>query len=236
MSDNNRILTAGAVAAAGLMIAGGAAAAQAATSTAPAATGYGSTPGYGAPPGYGDGRGRGGHEHTTVTGDEATRVKEAVKAKDSAVTVEQVLKDPDGSYDVIGTKAGQRVMVEVSKDLKTVEVHTGGRGGPGGRGGKGLRGGNHTAASASETTQVKAAVKAKDSTITVEQVMKDEDGSFDAMGTKAGQRVMAEVSKDLKTVDVRTGGRGGHGRHAGQPGQTPAPSTSGAASPAGYAV
>ncbi|WP_286967166.1 MULTISPECIES: hypothetical protein [Arsenicicoccus] len=56
------------------------------------------------------------------------------------------------------------------------------------------------------------------------------------MGTKAGQRVMAEVSKDLKTVDVRTGGRGGHGRHAGQPGQTPAPSTSGAASPAGYAV
>lgn len=136
MSDNNRILTAGAVAAAGLMIAGGAAAAQAATSTAPAATGYGSTPGYGAPPGYGDGRGRGGHEHTTVTGDEATRVKEAVTAKDSAVTVEQVLKDPDGSYDVIGTKAGQRVMVEVSKDLKTVEVRTGGRGGHGRHGGQ----------------------------------------------------------------------------------------------------
>ena len=142
MSDNNRILTAGAVVAAGLMIAGGAAAAQAATSTTPAATGYGAQPGYGvqpgygAQPGYGDGRRHGGHDHTTVTGDEAAKVRAAVKAKDATLTVEQVRKDPDGSYDAMGTKAGQHVMVEVSKDLATVEVRTGGPGGHGGHGGR----------------------------------------------------------------------------------------------------
>ena len=80
------------------------------------------------------GFGRGGHDHTAVTGAEATKVTAAVTAKDSTVKVERVMKDPDGSYDVIGTKDGARVMVEVSVDLKTVEVRTGM--GPGGRGGK----------------------------------------------------------------------------------------------------
>ena len=49
---------------------------------------------------------------------------DAVKAKDSAVTVQSVRKDPDGSYDVLGTKGGEQVMVEVSADLKTIEVRT----------------------------------------------------------------------------------------------------------------
>ena len=71
-------------------------------------------------------RGRGGHAHTEVTGDEATKVTKAVTTTDSAVTVESVRKDPDGSYDVMGTKSGERVMVEVSADLKSVEVRTGG--------------------------------------------------------------------------------------------------------------
>jgi len=47
----------------------------------------------------------------------------AVKAKDSAVTVTSVRMDPDGSYDVFGTKAGANVMLEVSKDLKEVTLH-----------------------------------------------------------------------------------------------------------------
>lgn len=87
--------------------------------------------------------GRGGHEHTEVTGEEATKVTAAVTAQDSAITVEQVRKDPDGSYDVLGTKAGSPVMVEVSADLATVEVRTGGpgrggrRGGPRGESGRG---------------------------------------------------------------------------------------------------
>ena len=62
-------------------------------------------------------RGRGGHAHTEVTGDEATKVTKAVTTTDSAVTVQSVRKDPDGSYDVMGTKNGERVMVEVSAYL-----------------------------------------------------------------------------------------------------------------------
>ena len=63
---------------------------------------------------------------TPVTGTELANVKAAVKAKDSAVTVTSVRKDPDGSYDVFGTKAGANVMLEVSKDLKTITTNTGG--------------------------------------------------------------------------------------------------------------
>jgi hypothetical protein len=67
-----------------------------------------------------------------VTGAELTQVTNAVKAKDSAVTVTRAQKDPDGSYDVFGTKAGAQVMFEVSKDLKTITQNTfGGRQGNG---------------------------------------------------------------------------------------------------------
>jgi len=77
----------------------------------------------------------GGHEHTSVTGDEADKVIAAVKAKDSSVEVTEVQKDPDGSYDVMGTKDGQPVRFEVSADLATVTEAQGGLGGPGGHGG-----------------------------------------------------------------------------------------------------
>ena len=66
-----------------------------------------------------DGSGGAGQD-TPVTGDEATKVAAAVTAKDSAVTVQSVRKDPDGSYDVLGTKAGATVMFDVSADLATV--------------------------------------------------------------------------------------------------------------------
>ena len=152
-----------AASAAGLLIAGGGAIAYAATgdstsTTTPTSTASSSTSsglpsldngqganngqtGQQAPQGgmgrggMGDGQGMGGHAHTAVTGDELTKIKDAIKAKDSAVTVTQVMKDEDGSYDAFGTKDGQMVRVEVSADLKTVEV---GQGGPGmGRGGMG---------------------------------------------------------------------------------------------------
>jgi hypothetical protein len=88
------------------------------------APGY-AAPGYGGPgDGCGHGRGGGGSADTLVTGAEAKQVTDAVKAKDSAVTVTGVRKDPDGSYDVLGTKAGAQVMFEVSKDLKTITENT----------------------------------------------------------------------------------------------------------------
>ncbi len=79
--------------------------------------------------------GPGGPQDTPLTGAELAKVTSAVKAKDSSVSVQSVRQDPDGSYDVLGTKDGAPVMLEVSKDLKTVTVGPGGHpGGPGDRG------------------------------------------------------------------------------------------------------
>ena len=84
------------------------------------------------------GRGHGHHGHhrgTEVTGTALTGVKNAVKAKDSGVTVEKVYKESDGTYRAFGTKAGAHVRIDVSKDLKTVTVTAGKPGGPGGHDG-----------------------------------------------------------------------------------------------------
>jgi hypothetical protein len=117
----------------GAGVAGGAAIASAATTKTGTQTPYGG-PGGGPEggPGYGPGRagpGEAPHQHTAVTGAALTKVTAKVLAKDAGVTVKQVLKDPDGSYDVFGTKAGKPVMLEVSKDLATVTERTGPPGG-----------------------------------------------------------------------------------------------------------
>ena len=109
-------------------------------SLAGAATKGSSDQAYGeGPRGWGGGQAPGGEggpsagsQDAAVTGSEKTKVTDAVKAKDSSVTVQGVRKDPDGSYDVFGTKGGAPVMLEVSKDLKTITENTGGHGGPGG--------------------------------------------------------------------------------------------------------
>ena len=74
----------------------------------------------------GEGFGGAPHQHTQVLGDELATVKAAVKAKDADVTVLGVRKDPDGSYDVLGKRDDRPVMLEVSKDLKTITERTGG--------------------------------------------------------------------------------------------------------------
>src|SRR3954452_20963247 len=116
---NNKVLTgiAAVVAAAGLI--GTGAALSNAASTTPTATAT-SQNGSVNP-----------NNDTPVTGAELSKVTAAVKANDSSVTVTSVRRDPDGSYDVFGTKAGADVMLEVSKDLKTITTggHGGGHGG-----------------------------------------------------------------------------------------------------------
>ena len=212
---------AGIAAATGIVIAAASFANASATNTPSTPAGY--ALGYGqqgnAPRGgaMGD-RGPMGN-HTPVTGTELAKVTAAVKAKDSTVTVTSAQKDEDGSYDVFGTRSGSPVRVEVSKDLKTVTVETGGPGGGRMHGGMGGPGGNHTAVTGAELTKVTAAVKAKDSAVTVTSVRKDEDGSYDVLGTKAGSPVMLEVSKDLKAITTHTGGPGGHGPDGDRPGQ-----------------
>src|SRR3982751_5465683 len=94
-----------AAAAAGVVL-GGSAIANAATSTSGTATTTTAT----AAAATGDADGTGSESaDTPVTGDDLAKVAAAVKAKDAAVTVTSVQKDPDGSYDVSGTKAGAKV-------------------------------------------------------------------------------------------------------------------------------
>jgi hypothetical protein len=216
---------------AAIVVGGSALANAAARSTGAAgAAGYGA-PGYGAPGYGGDGGrghgwgGQGASADTAVTGAELTKVTAAMKTKDSAVTVTSVQKDADGSYDVYGTKAGAQVAYDVSADLTTFTARTGGPGGDR-RGGHGGPAG--TPASAAETKQVTDALKAKDAAVTITTVWKDDDGSFDALGTKAGTQVKFEVSKDLKTITENTftghQGRGPQGNQGGQPEQAPTPS------------
>ncbi|WP_250007930.1 hypothetical protein [Actinoplanes sp. M2I2] len=181
-------------AAAGLVILGGATLADAATKTSATS----STPnGYGHP---------GASNDTPVTGDELAKVTAAVKAKDSAVTVTNVRKNSEGSYRVFATKAGAPVMYKVSADLKTITERQGGHRG----GGRGEAAG--TAVTGDELAKVTAAVKVKEPAVTVSVVRKDSDGSYHVLGTKAGNRVMYEVSADLTTVTERHGEerRGGY--------------------------
>ena len=119
MRSNKLVTGAAAVIAAGALIGTGAALSGAATGTATPSPSATTSPSAGQP---------GGHAHTPVTGDELARVTAAVKAKDSSVTVTVVQKDPDGSYDVDGTKAGAPIRFDVSADLKTITARTGGKG------------------------------------------------------------------------------------------------------------
>ncbi|WP_432994723.1 hypothetical protein [Dactylosporangium sp. CA-233914] len=145
---------------------------------------------------------RGGHDRrgsndTAVTGDELAKVTAAMKAKDSGVTVTGVRKDSDGSYDVVGTKDGAKIFYDVSADLKTFTLHTGG-----GKGGRGEWKG--TAVTGDELAKVTAAMKAKDSSVTVTRVRKHSDGTYAVLGTKDGAKVFYKVSADLTTFTQNT--------------------------------
>lgn len=208
MAEKKTLATAASVAVAGLVVAAGATAAIQANASTPKPT-NGSNYGYGSPAGYGQ---QGDHQRgtrgTEVTGTELAKVKAAVVAKYPKVTVEHVMKDSSGAYHVMGTNGSTRVGYDVSKDLKTITVdqHQGGKGGQHG-----------TPVTGTELTKVTAAVKAKDSAVTVQRVTKDSDGSYDVFGTKSGSQVMFEVSKDLKTITQNT--NAGHQGQAQQGGE-----------------
>lgn len=99
--------------------------------------------------------------HTTVTGDEAAEVIAAVEATDSTVTIETVRKDPDGSYDALGTKDGERIAFDVSTDLATVTERTGRPG----HGGKGPGGCDDETTSTDDPTSDDAAAQATSASV-----------------------------------------------------------------------
>jgi hypothetical protein len=122
------------------MVVGGAAIASADETGADATGSYGLAGQAGEDRGEGYGPGPGGHEHEEVTGSELADVEDAVAGFDSTIDVEGVMKDEDGSYDVMGTRDGSPVVLEVSADLGTISERAGdgprmrGRGGHGGLG------------------------------------------------------------------------------------------------------
>lgn len=154
MALNKFAIAASSLAAAGL-IAGGATFAYAENT----ATASPSTQATASAPAAGQGQGdrtQGGaqaSQDTPVTADEAQKVIDAVKAKDSTATITEVRKDPDGTYDALGTKAdGSRAFYDVSTDLATITENTAGAGGQVGRGGPGGQAGG-TSADASGAAQ-----------------------------------------------------------------------------------
>lgn len=132
MNPKKLALGAASVLAAGAIIGGGAALASADPTPSASASASGASADRGSASGTaGQGRQMGG-THTDVTGDEAQKVIDAVKAKDSSATIDTVRKDPDGSYDALGTTSdGAKVMFEVSADLATITQGQGGSGRPG---------------------------------------------------------------------------------------------------------
>jgi hypothetical protein len=143
------------VVAAGVIAAGGAAVANSTSSSSTTASSAGSAQngalgqapgatgqnGIGTPPGgqsgpSGSARGNGGMPGggmgAEVTGDVATKVKAAVAAKDSSLTVDHVLKLTDGSYLALAMKSNAPVMYAVSSDLGTVTLQQAPTGGLGG--------------------------------------------------------------------------------------------------------
>jgi hypothetical protein len=145
---------------------------------------------------------------TAVTGTTADKVKAAVEAKYSNVKITTVRKDADGSYDALGTDAsGNPVFYDVSADLATITAGGGGMGHGGGPGGI-----QDTPVTGTAASNVKAAVTAAHSGVTITTVRKDPDGSYDALGTdSSGNQVFYDVSADLKTITANAGHARGYG-------------------------
>ena len=210
MSVKKLGLAVAAAAAVGAFVLGGTALADATAESSPA-------PGVSGAPHGGPGGGHFRGDHTAVTGDELAEVTAAVQAKYSAVTVERAFKGPDGSYLVLGARADERTLLEVSADLATITERPRGFG----RGHRGGPGAAHAAVAGDELAKVTAAVRGKDSAVTVERVVKAPDGSYRALGTKAGEHVRYRVSADLAIVTEGPTGRFGRGDHR----PVPVPST-----------
>lgn len=79
-----------------------------------------------------------------LTGDTATKVTAAAKAKEPTATIERVETDSDGVYEAHMVRAdGTHIIVQIDASYAVTNVQemgAGGPGGPGGRGGNGAQG------------------------------------------------------------------------------------------------
>jgi uncharacterized membrane protein YkoI len=166
-----------------------------------AATGSGSGSSTSGSASTGDRAGR--PNETALTGDTATKVKEAALAKVPG-TVLRAETDEGGVYEAHVRKAdGTEVEVKVGKDFAVTAVDEhGGRGGRHGGPGGGGPGGGETALTGDTAAKVKAAALAKvDGTVL--RVESDRGGVYEAHVRKAdGTEVEVKVGKDFAVTAV----------------------------------
>jgi uncharacterized membrane protein YkoI len=151
----------------------------------------------------------------TLSGDTATKVKEAALAKVPG-TVLRVESDQGGVYEAHIRKAdGTEVEVKVDKDFKVTATEERGPGGPGGHGGghggRGGPGGGEKALTGDTAAKVEKAATAKVAG-TVLRVESDNGGVYEAHIRKSdGTEVEVKVDKSFNVTDVQ--------EHAGPPAQ-----------------
>jgi uncharacterized membrane protein YkoI len=155
--------------------------------------------------------GSGTVKETELTGDTATKVKDAVLAANAGATVDRMETEGDGSavYEAHITKTdGTHATVKLDADFTVTATETGGKGGHGGG-----KGGNETELTGDTATQVKDAVLAANAGATVDRMETEGDGSavYEAHITKTdGTHATVKLDADFTVTATETGGRGGH--------------------------
>jgi hypothetical protein len=158
---------------------------------------------------------------TPLTGDVADRVRAAALAKYPGATIERVETDSDGDYEAhLTTKAGEHLVVEVSKAYAVTGTEQGRPGGHDGRGPGGPGPGPaETPLTGTVADKVRAAALAKYPGATIERLETDSDGDYEAhLTTKAGEHLVVEVDKAYAVTGTEQGGRG-HGGPGGPGGR-----------------
>ncbi len=143
---------------------------------------------------------------TALTGDTATKVKDAVLAANAGATVENMTTEDDSSaaYEAHITRAdGTHATVKLDTNFAITANETGGRGG---------RHSNETDLTGDAATKVKAAVLAANAGATVENTTTEDDGSaaYEAHITKAdGTHTTVKLDSNFAITATESGH--GHG-------------------------
>jgi uncharacterized membrane protein YkoI len=150
-------------------------------------------------------------KETELTGDTATKVKDAVLAANAGATVDRMETEGDGSaaYEAHITKTdGTHATVKLDANFTVTATETGGKGGHGGG-----KGGNETELTGDTATKVKDAVLAANAGATVDRMETEGDGSatYEAHITKTdGTHATVKLDANFTITATEAGGKGGH--------------------------
>ncbi|UUL75466.1 hypothetical protein NG819_14815 [Pseudarthrobacter sp. Fe7] len=148
---------------------------------------------------------------TALTGDIASKVKDAVLAANAGATVENLTTEDDGSaaYEAhIAKTDGTHATVKLDTNYTITATEAGGQGGRGGHHG------NETDLTGDIASKVKDAVLAANAGATVENLTTEDDGSaaYEAHITKTdGTHATVKLDANFTITATEAGGQGGHG-------------------------